>query len=82
MHSHPTMNAHPPNEKQLYFNYTWGTEHVLSEHAPRALGEKAPEDRQETAETVDQAHMPCPGPEEKKIAGIWLRAALNTQDSS
>lgn len=30
VHSHPTTSVHPPNEKKLYFSYTWGTEHVLS----------------------------------------------------
>lgn len=29
---------------------------ACTEHAPRALGEKAPKERQETAGTVDQAH--------------------------
>lgn len=53
---------------------------ACSEHGPRALGQKTPEDRQETAGTVHQAHMPCPYPREKRVAGIRLWAALNTHD--
>jgi len=54
---------------------------ACTEHAPRPLGEKAPEDRQDTAGTGDRAQVPCPRPQEKRIAGIRLWAALSTHDS-
>lgn len=51
---------------------------VCTEHAPRAPGEKAPEDMRETTGRADQAHMPCSRLQEKRKVGTRLWAALNT----
>lgn len=74
----PSHNQHAPTKwKETIFQFYMG-DRVCTEHAPRAPGEKAPEDTRETTGRADQAHMPCSHLQEKRKVGTRLWAALNT----